>query len=151
MLKFGPHVEHILDCPETQKPEHARARALQHTYRVKQICPLLIPVSESELIEFNGKLREEVDAELAAVSEKKLRFVHSELGLSYEMFPKESAKYIKVDPSIDEKQLKIFKTAKDETFLLAKQMQDFMVDPKSKASMQQTTQPDPFSEKCTEP
>jgi hypothetical protein len=37
---------HILDLPESNKLEYARAKALVHTNLVKQICPLLMPVSK---------------------------------------------------------------------------------------------------------
>lgn len=35
MLKFGDHVQHILDTPETNKPELARKKALLLTKRIK--------------------------------------------------------------------------------------------------------------------
>jgi hypothetical protein len=84
MLKFGDHVQHILDCPETAKPENARMRAFLHTHRVRQICPLLIPVVESE-IDRNKETREQVTREL---TEAKLNMEHAKLGLKWIMHPK---------------------------------------------------------------
>lgn len=84
MLKFGANVMHILDCPETAKPENARLRAFMHTNRVRQICPLLIPVTQTEMADYNAETRLQIDLEL----EGKLKHVHAKVGLAFEMFPK---------------------------------------------------------------
>jgi len=46
MLKWGPHVTHILDSPDTNREEYARVKASSLSQMVKQICPLIIPVTE---------------------------------------------------------------------------------------------------------
>ena len=46
MLKFGPDVVHILDCPESNKEEWARGKAFALSHVIKQICPLLLPVTD---------------------------------------------------------------------------------------------------------
>jgi hypothetical protein len=93
MLKFGPHVQHILDCPETSRPENGRMKAMMHTHRVKQICPLIIPVTDDEIADYNAKTREAVDLELMEASNQKLRHAHAKLGLAWEMFPRAKAKF----------------------------------------------------------
>jgi hypothetical protein len=88
MLKFGQHVTHILDCPETTKPENARLRAIMHTNRVRQICPLLIPVTQSEMADYNAETRSQLNHEL---DNNKLKFMHAKIGLAFDMFPKKGA------------------------------------------------------------
>ena len=46
MLKFKPGTIHVLDTPESNKSEYARAKACSHSHLVKQICPLLIPITQ---------------------------------------------------------------------------------------------------------
>ena len=46
MQKFGPDVVHILDCSESNKEEWARGEAFAFYHKTKQICPLLIPVTD---------------------------------------------------------------------------------------------------------
>ena len=43
LLKFGPDVKHILDCPESNLPTLARSQANLFTDRIKMICPLMFP------------------------------------------------------------------------------------------------------------
>lgn len=93
MLKFGEHVQHIMDCPETSRPERSRNKGFVHTARVKQICPLTIPVTEAELADYNQANRDQFDAELTKASNNKLKHVHAKLGLAWDMYPKKDAKF----------------------------------------------------------
>jgi len=43
--KLGASTMHVIDCPETNKQEYARQKAFAYSTLVKQICPLLVPVS----------------------------------------------------------------------------------------------------------
>jgi hypothetical protein len=52
IVKCYLNATHVLDIPETNKAEYARAKAMHHTNMVKQICPLLIPVSAKELEDY---------------------------------------------------------------------------------------------------
>ena len=64
-----------------------------HTNRVKQICPLLIPVSEKELEDYNQQTRSEVENELMKESNGRLKHVHAKIGLAYDMYPKSGFDY----------------------------------------------------------
>ncbi len=82
-----PQALHVLDTPESNKCEYARAKALVHTNLVKQICPQLMPVSAQELADHNLQNRELIDQALKQQFEK-VQFLHSQLGLSINMFPR---------------------------------------------------------------
>ena len=62
-------------------------RAAANTNRVKQICPLLIPVLDNELEDYNLQTRSELDIELMKESNGKLKHVHAKLGLAWEAGP----------------------------------------------------------------
>ena len=101
MLKFGSKVTHVLDCPESNKEEYSRVKAFSHSEQVKQICPLLLPVSEKDLEDHNRPARVELEAALKKEFHD-IRMIHSQLGLTYDFYPKEKAffdteKVIKLD------------------------------------------------------
>lgn len=66
MNKFGNHVIHVLDCPETQKPTYSTVKGLAVSYLIKQICPHLLPVSDRDLTDYNEQLRQQVEADCKA-------------------------------------------------------------------------------------
>lgn len=58
-MKLGPNVKHILDCHECNEEVISRTRSHTMTYRQQIVCPLLIPLSKAELINYekqNGDL-----------------------------------------------------------------------------------------------
>ena len=57
MSKFGGDVTHILDCPESNREEYARSKAFSLSHMIKQICPLLIPVTEQDLVDHSLQKR----------------------------------------------------------------------------------------------
>ena len=64
MMKFGPHVTHILDCPESNKEEYSRSKAFQLSQMIKQICPLLVPVTDQDLHDHTYEKRQEMNETL---------------------------------------------------------------------------------------
>lgn len=58
----------------------------------KQICPLLIPVSEQELEDFNAPTRTKMMQELSE-QHQGLKFAQSQLGLVMNLFPRKAAHY----------------------------------------------------------
>jgi hypothetical protein len=152
MLKFGEHVTHILDCPETAKPENARLRAFMHTNRVRQICPLLIPVTQSEMSDYNLQMRSQVDQVLMADSNNKLRHVHAKIGLAFDMFPKKSAKFdLTGVVEMTQKFMIDSQRLANETLITAKQLADVLLEPSVAAKIKDQAQPDPFTDVTNEP
>ena len=80
MLKFGPDVAHILDCPETNKEEWARGKAFTLSHIIKQICPLLIQVSEQDLEDYHVQERKDMEAVIKSDADK-TELIHSKIGL----------------------------------------------------------------------
>ena len=82
MMKFGDHVQHMMDCPDTNKEQYSRQRALNLVDVVKQICPKIVSIPDRNYIDHKLEKREEMEATL--LEEKStLKIQHSELGLLY--------------------------------------------------------------------
>ena len=61
IAEWGPHVKHILDCPESNIPVLSKSKANYHTEKIKMVCPHLIPV-RSDIKESFYKEYEEAQA-----------------------------------------------------------------------------------------
>lgn len=85
MMKFGPNVTHILDCPESNKEEYARSKAFQLSQMIKQICPLLVPVSDRDFTDHKLNKRTEMEATLRKEKED-IKLLHTEIGLVYQLY-----------------------------------------------------------------
>ena len=53
---------------------------------IKQICPLLLPVTDQDLKDYNSEARKFID-ELLQQEVQSLKYAHSQLGLSFNMCP----------------------------------------------------------------
>jgi hypothetical protein len=100
---------------------------------VKQICPLLIPVTQSEIVDYNKTTRAEVDQEMI---ELKLRAVHAKLGLAFDMYPRNTAKFDAKDViEMTAKTLVASQKLNNETLMCAKQVMNTLIDPKIQEKM----------------
>ena len=61
MMKFGNQVQHFLDCPETNKTEYSRLRALNLTDIVQQICPQIVNTPDRDYVDHKLEKREEFE------------------------------------------------------------------------------------------
>jgi hypothetical protein len=89
MAKLGSQAEgvmHILDTPETNRLQNVRTKAISHSHLIRQICPLLIPVSDKEIEDLNEASRETLDKDLKDEGSI-LNWIHSEVGLVYNFKP----------------------------------------------------------------
>lgn len=124
-------------------------RAFMHTYRVKQICPLLIPVLQSEIQDYNKEARDQIDQEFVL---DKLKVVHAKLGLSYNMYPKETSNFDSTDViEMNKKLHNQSQTLNQETLLTAKQLANKLLEEKTREAMKETVQLDPFNDVTEEP
>ena len=59
MAKLGTEGEvvHVIDSPESNRLQNVRTKAIANTHLIRQICPLLIPVSDKELEDFSEPVR----------------------------------------------------------------------------------------------
>jgi hypothetical protein len=60
MAKLGSEEEgviHVLDSPESNRVQNVRTRAMSTSHLIRQICPLLIPVSDKEIKDANEPVR----------------------------------------------------------------------------------------------
>ena len=76
ILKFDTDVMHVLDSIESCKESYPRQRAQALSNMIKQICPLILPVSERELQDHNLGKRDEI-AKVFAEQAQKIQYVHS--------------------------------------------------------------------------
>lgn len=81
MTKFK-HAVHVLDCPESNKQEYSRMKGFTLSHIVKQICPLLVPVTEQDMIDNTLENRTLLEQSLGEYN-----FLHSALGLIVDMYP----------------------------------------------------------------
>ena len=85
MMKFGGHVQHIMDCPDTNKEQYSRMRALNLVDVVKKICPKIVNIPDRNYIDHKLERREEMEATLLK-DKSNLKIQHSELGLLYQLY-----------------------------------------------------------------
>jgi hypothetical protein len=52
MGRFGPKVIHVLDCAETNLAQNMRTKAFHQSHLTRQICPLIVPVSDREMEDY---------------------------------------------------------------------------------------------------
>ena len=74
-------------------------KAFAHSEQVKQICPLLLPVSEKDLEDHNRAARLELDAALKKEYDD-IQMIHSQLGLNYDFYPKDKAGFVEKEKII---------------------------------------------------
>jgi len=86
MTKFGPDTIHVLDCAETNLVQNIRSKAAHQSFLTRQICPLLVPISDREIHDSTGKYRQQLDKELAEEG-LIMKHIHSEIGLVYHFGP----------------------------------------------------------------
>jgi hypothetical protein len=86
MLSFGANVKHILDCQEANDEVISRTKAYALSNRHKHVCPHMIPLSPITVNNYEKQNKELIDKEL-----EQFDYIHSKLGLTYNMFPLKDA------------------------------------------------------------
>jgi hypothetical protein len=82
MQRFGPNIQHVLDCHETNEEVIARFKSQQLSSRHSLVCPSIIPLSPVAVRNYEQETRGQLKEWL-----KDVHYANARVGLVYNMYP----------------------------------------------------------------
>jgi len=86
MKKFGPDVNHVIDCRELNTEKITRHKAMILSRQYHTACPRLFPLAPTNLVDYK-----EMNFHILLNFDKGIKFTVSEPGMRIELYPSKCA------------------------------------------------------------